>query len=381
MAAYLAFMASTSGTGPWGWENARAKLAGEPWASALEIACYTDARWLDGDMVSGPYTAMVPLAFPNYQPEQFGESRMGLVIRIDRHLSSDDPDDYIDEGWNQSDEKVSHGGDAGEEVAALLSLALGIRLRAGGISRVFHPDDPDDRGYPHQVERAAPYLPQPARPMLPYTMSRPVMLEAATAFLDIYPQLSPKHAVGLVRAARSYQDALWIADSDPRLAWLRLVSAIEAVAQFSPSAQAEQTLTVTHPEIAQRLSNAGDPQLTRLVTKLVVQQGRATAKFLGFLRAYGPRRPDQRPERRYQINWNELQDQLRAVYGYRSSDLHSGIPIPWVMCEPPFLSRAGRAPERVWVPADWQGNVPMHFHMFEFLVRKSLQAWWGSLGS
>jgi hypothetical protein len=375
-------MASTSGTGPWGWENARAKLAGEPWASALEIACYTDARCLDGDVASGPYTAMVPLAFPKYQPEQFGEPRMGLVIRIDRHLSIGDPGDYIDEAWNQSDEKVAHGGDAGEELAALLSLALGIRLRAGGISRVFHPDDPDDRGYPHQVERAAPYLPQPARrPMLPYTMIRPVMLEAATAFLDIYPRLSPKQALGLVRAARSYQDALWIADSDPRLAWLRLVSAIEAVAQLPPNGQVEQTLTATHPEIAQRLSNADDPELTRLVTKLLVQQGRATAKFLGFLKAYGPRRPDQRPERRYQINWNELQDQLRAVYGYRSSDLHSGIPIPWVMCEPPFLSRAGRAPERVWVPADWQGRVPMHLHMFEFLVRKSLQAWWRSLGS
>ena len=382
MAAYLAFMASTSGTGPWGWENAHAKLDGEPWASALEIACYTDALWLDGDVASGPYTAMVPLALTDYQPERFGEPRMGLVIRIDRHLSNSDPGDYIDEAWNQLDIKVAHGGDAGEELAALLSLALGIRLRAGGISRVFQPDDPDDRGYPHQVERPAPYLPQPARrPMLPYTMIRPVTLEAASAFLDIYPRLSPKQALGLVRAARSYQDALWIADSDPRLAWLRLVSAIEAVAQLRPEGQAEQTLTAAHPEIAQRLSDADDPELTRLVTKLLVQQGRATAKFLGFLKAYGPRRPDQRPERRYQINWNELQDQLRAVYGYRSSDLHSGIPIPWVMCEPPFLSRAGRAPERVWVPAAWQGNVPMHLHMFEFLVRKSLQTWWRSLGS
>jgi hypothetical protein len=143
VAAYLAIMASTSGTGPWGWENAHAKLAGEPWAGALEIACYTDALWLDGLIASGPYTAMVPLALTEDWPERSGEPRMGLVIRIDRH--SDDPDDYIDEAWNQRDQKVAHGGDAGEELAALLSLALGIRLRAGGISRVFRRDDPNDR--------------------------------------------------------------------------------------------------------------------------------------------------------------------------------------------------------------------------------------------
>lgn len=235
-------------------------------------------------------------------------------------------------------------------------------------------------GYPHQVERAAPYLPQPARrPVLPYTMICPVMLEAATALLDIYPRLSPKQALGLVRAARSYQDALWIADSDPRLAWLRLVSAIEAVAQLPPKGQAEQTLTATHPEIAHRLSNA-DPELTLLVTRQLVQQGRVTAKFLGFLKAYGPRRPDRRPAPRYRVNWNALQDQLRVVYGYRSADLHSGIPIPWVMCEPPVLSPRGTAHELVWVPSDWQDMVPMHLHIFEFVVRKSLQAWWRSLG-
>jgi hypothetical protein len=100
------------------------------------------------------YTATVALALTDHEPERFGEPYMGLVIRIDRH--SDDPDDYIDEAWNQLYEKVAHGGDAGDELAALLSLAVGIRPRAGGISPVFRSNDPDDRGYPHQVEHAAP---------------------------------------------------------------------------------------------------------------------------------------------------------------------------------------------------------------------------------
>jgi len=195
---------TTAGAGPWGWENARAKLAGQPWAGALEVACYTDALQLDGLATSGPYAAMVPLAFPDYRLERVGQPRMGLVIRIERHLSSDDPDEYIDEAWVQRGKKVAHGGDAGEELAALLSLALGIRLRAGGIARVFHPSDVDERGFPHQVERAAPYLPQPARwRLLPYTTLTSVDLGTAAVLLDIYPQLSATQARALVRAARS----------------------------------------------------------------------------------------------------------------------------------------------------------------------------------
>jgi hypothetical protein len=82
----------------------------------MEIACYTDAVWLDGRATSGPYTAMVPLAFPDYRFERFGEPRMGLVIRIERHLSSSDPDQYIDDDWEQRGTAVAHGGDAGEEL-------------------------------------------------------------------------------------------------------------------------------------------------------------------------------------------------------------------------------------------------------------------------
>jgi len=275
---------------PWGWENARAKLAGQPSVGAQQVACYTDALTLDGQAASGPYTAMVPLAFPDYRLERIGEPRLGLVIRIERHLRSDDPDEYIDDAWEQRGSTVAHGGAASEELAALLSLALGIRLRAGGIARVFHPSD-DERGFPHQIDRSAPHLPQPARQrMLPYTMLRSVELGTAAALLDIYPQLPVKQARALVRAARSYQDALWIADSEPRLAWLRLVTATEAVARLSESGPAAQTLSVAHPEIAQ-LSDAADSELKRLVTEKLVDQSRATAKFLAFLQTYGPRRP------------------------------------------------------------------------------------------
>ena len=142
---------------------------------------------------------MVPLSLSDRWIERIGEPRMGLVIRIERHLS-DDPDAYIDDAWAQRASAVEHGGDAGEELAALLSLAMGIRLRAGGIARVFSSDN-DDRGLPHEVERSAPYLPHPARgSMLPYTRLRPTDLSRAAKLLDIYPHLSVHKA----RASRAF---------------------------------------------------------------------------------------------------------------------------------------------------------------------------------
>jgi phosphopantetheinyl transferase len=122
-----------------------------------------------------------------------------------------------------------------------------------------------------------------------------VDLSAGAALLDIYPRLSARQARALVRAARSYQDTLWIADSDRRLAWLRLVTATETVAQLSGSGPAAQTLSTAHPEIAQRLNNADDPELTHLVTEKLVAQSRVTANFLAFLKC--PKRPVGGPHR------------------------------------------------------------------------------------
>jgi hypothetical protein len=38
---------------------------------------------------------------------------------------------------------------------------------------------------------------------------------------------APADQVALIRAARLHQDAVWIAEQEPELAWLMLVSALE----------------------------------------------------------------------------------------------------------------------------------------------------------
>jgi hypothetical protein len=63
-----------------------------------------------------------------------GQPRMGLVLRVEQYLG-EYLDEYVDPAWEQQDPQNYHGGVAWEELAALVSLALGVRLRAGGVLR------------------------------------------------------------------------------------------------------------------------------------------------------------------------------------------------------------------------------------------------------
>lgn len=211
---------SKGDTGPWGWENAKAWKKQLPSLGALEIACYTDLPQLSLDINAGPFTLLTPLSNSDvFTHLPTGSPRMRLVVRVEQYLAPDHPDYYLDEDWDQTDPAVHHGGDAGQELAALLSLSLGIRMRTGGIIRVFHPSDGDPRGHPHEFEDRMPYLPQPYGPrVLPYTGWPRDVDTSKVELLGTYANLSSAEARALVRSARAYQEALWIAESDPRQA-------------------------------------------------------------------------------------------------------------------------------------------------------------------
>ena len=353
--------------------------------STIEIGCYTDLLQLETNPVtSGPYTLLTPWSAREtlkmlYQPVD--QPRVGLVLRVDRYLGSD-PDGYLDPEWEQLDADVYHGGNAWEELAALLSLLLGIRLRAGGILRVFQPadgdgDNYDERGHPHEMD-PPPYLPRPAtRPLLPSISDRWQQVDfSPVSLLDAYPRLSPTQARALVRSARSYQEAIWIGDSDPRQAWLRLVTAIEAVAQLQPDDPPIMRLRAVHPDMADRIAALDDPELLKWVTDRLADQSRSTAKFLSFLGKYKPTPPRRRPRGDDRQNWSTLPEQFRDIYRARSKDLHQGIPIPGDMCRPPYVSDSGIAQERSW--ATTTSNRPLCLHMFAYIVRHAVQSWWRS---
>jgi hypothetical protein len=189
------------------------------------------------------------------------------------------------------------------------------------------------------------------------------------SLLDRYPQLSVIEARALVKAARAYQDAIWIADGDPRQAWLRLVTAVESVAGLAPRLPSGERLRAAFPDEADRLASQLDPDLLVWITEKLADNAGVTAKFVGFLTRFGPSRPAHRV-RHTQLNWTDLGPQLRNIYAFRSKDLHQGVPFPQWLCRPP----GSFADEITYLPRS--DRPQMQLQVFEYVVRRSLQSWW-----
>jgi hypothetical protein len=119
-----------------------------------------------------------------------------------------------------------HAGTFTDEIAALAALCLGIKLKPGAPTRLFEPRE-DMRGRP-LISHYRPFLIPSQERRLPVSQ---VNLEKLT-LVQSYPQVSSAAVPSLVRAARLYQDAVWIADAEPETAWLFLVSAVESAAVY-----------------------------------------------------------------------------------------------------------------------------------------------------
>ena len=137
---------------PLGWANWRALLEGKPSLGAVEVGCYTDAS-PTGQLEDG----LGPLQVINTVPgeRQIGLANMALVIRLEMHQKLE-PGQV---SWSRTNVASYTGADAGDELGALLAVALGIRCRSGGMIRNFEPGDP--RGQPSEFDHARPYLAPP----------------------------------------------------------------------------------------------------------------------------------------------------------------------------------------------------------------------------
>jgi hypothetical protein len=363
---------SQAAPGPWGWQNSREKLADKRQFGTIEIGCYTDLPFWEMEPVSiGPYTILMPWSLGGWEtllkPQQ---PRMGMILRVEQYLG-EYPDDYVDPTWEQLHPKNYHGAVAWEELAALVSLALGVRLRAGGILRVFGPNI-DTLGYPHEMD-PPPYIPRPAIfPMLPGMNHHQREIDfSCLSLLDVYPRMTVDKARALVRSARSYQEAIWAADSDPRQAWLRLVTAVEVVAELQPKLSAKERLQTVYPEMADEIFRCENTGLVEWFTNTIADREGTQARFLDFLKKFQPSPPRRRPKSTYRQDWRALQQQLRYIYGARSNDLHKGSPIPKEMCEPSYGPPTAIAPE-----VTYSRPPRLRLHVFEHIVRHALLSWW-----
>lgn len=357
--------------GPDGHLNWRCADLGFEENDAVEFALYSDAR-LVGHAGFGPYEVINTI--PTDQQDRMP---MAAVLRMRWHVPERDPLPDM----SKSDQTTFHGGGVGDEMAALLSLALGVRLQAAGVIREFKADgDPWGRPVQHSHRRPAP--PEGRQTSIPSLRGGDlrILVEA----LAIYPRLDPAKATEVVRAARSYQQGVWMSDADPEYAWLKFVSALETGANcwWRGDDDPETALRNSKPELAKVLSRQGDAALVRDVGELLRDQLRATHRFYAFTERYRPPPPEIRP-RFDQVPWDDLGKAMRVIYKHRSKSLHAGVPFPVPMLDEPRVLDEGQPPiERPLGLAAaagstvWQKDeLPMLLHIFEYITRETLLAW------
>jgi len=358
-------------------------LADETDTPIYEYPLFTDAH-ITGEVTEGvgPYSFLNAVPIPSGP----GVVNASIILRAVFYLGEYRPD------MSKTDESLYHGGTLVDEIAALASLALGVRIRGGGETRRFEPGkDPYGRPCAWNDE---------PRPVIRVRRNN-LVLPAVTGthsmepleILKSIPLIDRDRYVNLIRACKSYQNALWVAESEPNLAWLMLVSALETAANdvYATEATPDKRLRDAKPDLAALLEQHGGSQLVDQVAALIAHTFGATKKFIDFTMRFMPDPPEHRPEQEWlRVKWlkTSLKKVLNAVYEYRSRSLHAGLPFPAPMFEAPFLFAADAPPSEVpltglashsrggtWMPKD----TPINLHCFHYITRGVLLNWWQSI--
>lgn len=355
--------------------NWLAKLQGKPLLATHEFPLYTDTR-ITGQVAHGPYY------FLNAVPLAQGIVAPAIILRYEEFWESPEPN------FSKTDAEQYHGGTPADELAALASLALGVRFKAGDTTRYFEPQG-DPKGIPRAWTRRTVPILLDGGPLHRWVIPQVAEGEHSLELLEpvgILPKLNPSAAISLIRSARLYQDALWLAESEPALAWLLLVSALEtaAVCWRSQTEDPLDRFKGSKPELYADLHQR-DPELAKRVAEEFKDSFGVTRKFVDFVLTFRPTEPERRPESWGRIDWSDtsLDRILKIVYAYRSKALHSGKPFPAPMCDPPFRLSESAAPAEkplghvsvgmsVWREED----IPISLHTFEYVARGTLLNWW-----
>lgn len=365
------------------WRNWKAYNDGRPEIENVDEELHSDRRIVGGPTSLGPYTLSIII-----RAERSDLSlRVGPAVRL--HLGVHEhliPDVVVDGELVKANSDAYHGGTASDEVAALISLDLGVRLRVAGIAQMSLIHEGNETGTPISLE--VPTLAHPGRrgrEFVPAARTRTADLSNLHR-VDSFPRIDEKAQVELVRAARAYATGLWWANEDPNLAWLQLVTAVEIGANFRQDSTAEPTTLVEQlwPELWSALEPADEP-IRVDVAKLLAPQIRAARKFVDFLVSLAPEPPEVRPPFG-ELAWDSLKEHARLIYGHRSRALHAGKPFPLPMLEEPRTEENGATQEVPYglnsggLGGVWDAKeAPMLLSTFEYLARGSLLAWWDEL--
>lgn len=360
------------------WKNWRAFAAGASERENFDDELHSDRCFVGGPVTLGPYRLSTII--------RDGGS-VGPAVLLQGGIHADlIPAVAVDGQLARADSRAYHGGTASDEIAALISLALGVRIRMAGTRRLSGIHDDQDPSPPTYLE--VPRLARPGqrnRELLPRAMTRPTDLNALSR-LESFPRIAQPAQVELVRAARSYTTALWWANEDPNQAWLQLVTSVETAAKSRRVLIGEPLDSIQElwPELWEALLPA-DEVVKEGVAHLLAPQLKSTRTFVDFLEEAKPPPPEARPEHG-QLDWSRMRDHARLIYKHRSTALHSGKPFPLPMLEEPQVDGSGAIQETpsglntgglggVWHAAE----TPMLLSGFEHIARGALLHWWDEL--
>ena len=376
---------------PYSYKNWKEFENGEPPLGMEEYPLFSDAHLTDDfEEDCGPYRFIHIVG----HLAKCGVARPVFILRFSRHF---EVDITVEDMKNKRDD-IHHGGKPIDEIAALASLALGVRLKAGWPTREF---PAGEEGDPLGTPIGLGFMNDPVIPIgnsdlvLPkscgFRMHRNIR-QTLKPFAT-FPRISKPDATALVRAARLYQDALWIVESEPSLAWLMFVSAMEAAASHWRNASGDpcDIVRALDPELYKIASEASDTDSARNVICRAAERLKSTKRFLDFSMGFQPPPPPERPEHQWaQHPWNrkKFRKTVQKIYDYRSKALHEGRPFPAPMCQPPTIYSRNDLPE---VPlglgassnySTWSiKDTPLLLHTYEYIVRGSLLKWWDSMVS
>jgi hypothetical protein len=370
--------------GPSVYENWRAFSPHLELRESFEFPLFTDAWITGGPVAVGPYLFFNTIAHAGMPQDAL---KPALFVRVENNLESERP------RMDATDTGSYHGGNITDEIAALTSLSLRIRLKSGAITRRFTPDDRDPRGTPvaYGGFGEPTLIKGDSSRMLPTAMG-PHSLDDLESLAQL-PRISRSASIAIVRAARLYQESIWLCESEPAIAWLLMVSAVECGAHhWSENRESPvERMRGSKPRLTSLIEQHCPDLLEEFANEIAGSLG-ATQKFIKFLLHFLPDAPVRRPPDAFQLRLTKsgLRPVLSKVYEYRSKALHAGVPFPAPMCIPPHLMISGwEAPEErplglatsalggVWLADD----APIHFHLFEHLARGALLNWWRDLAS
>lgn len=364
------------------WRNWNAFNEQNPETENADDELYSDRHFVGGSSTHGPYS--LAAIFGRDRPETRPAVRPAVRLRVGVHANLI-PDVVIDGELVPANSDAYHGGTISDEIAALASLTLGVRLRVAGTSRLsgIHGQGEHPPIYLEVAPLANPG--RPGREYIPAALNRPAHLSQLDR-LDSFPDLDEEAQVELIRAARAYAAGLWWSNEDQNHAWLQLVTAVEIAANHRQKVQAtpQELVEDLWPELWSAMQPANDVVRAE-VSKWVAPQIRATRKFVDFLTECAPEPPELRPSFG-ELDWAKMAQHARVIYSHRSTALHGGKPFPLPMLEQPRDEENGAIEEVPWglntggLGGVWDAKeAPMFLSTFEYIARGSLLNWWNEL--